>query len=139
MRLTVLYDDRCPLCARFRDWLARQPLLVPLDLVPAGSEQARRRYPGLDHDRTLREVTVVSDRGEVWHHDAAWVMCLWATVEHRVAAERLARPAFRPLARAAAHTAAGLRSAMRTGPAEGGGYGDRCAGSCEPSQPLGQG
>ena len=31
--LTVLYDADCPLCTRFRDWLAAQTLLVPLDLV----------------------------------------------------------------------------------------------------------
>ncbi|NYE36887.1 putative DCC family thiol-disulfide oxidoreductase YuxK [Nocardioides cavernae] len=49
MRLTVLYDDGCPLCRTFSGWLARQPVLVPLDLVPAGSDAARQRFPRLDH------------------------------------------------------------------------------------------
>lgn len=111
VRLTVLYDDSCPLCRGFSGWLGRQPLLVPLDLVPAGSPEARRRFPDLDHARTLEEVSVVSDAGEVWEGAHAWVMCLWATAAHRVLAEGLARPSRLPMARAAAHVAAGIRSA----------------------------
>ena len=33
MRLTVLYDEGCPMCRRFQQWLANQPLLVPTDFV----------------------------------------------------------------------------------------------------------
>ena len=58
MRLTVLYDERCPMCRRFQQWLANQPLLVPTDFVAAGSALARDRYPALDHARTLEEITV---------------------------------------------------------------------------------
>jgi predicted DCC family thiol-disulfide oxidoreductase YuxK len=127
VRLTVLYDADCPLCTRFRDWLVRQALLVRVDLVAAGSAEARARFPTLDHARTLEEVTVVGDDGSVWHHDLAWVMCLWATAEHRHLAERLARPGWAPMARAAAHTAAGVRAFLRP---QGGDYGDVCAGTC---------
>ncbi|MFJ2179520.1 hypothetical protein ACIOJG_02750 [Streptomyces anulatus] len=51
-RLTVLYDAQCPLCVHLRHWLQRQRQLVPLDLVPAGSAEARRRFPELDHAAT---------------------------------------------------------------------------------------
>lgn len=111
MRLTVLYDDQCPLCRAFSGWLGRQPMLVPLELVPAGSETARRRFPRLDHARTLEEISVVSDAGEVWEGGHAWVMCLWATAAHRGLAEGLARPSRLPLAKGAAYVAAGIRSA----------------------------
>jgi len=127
---TVLYDAGCPLCTRFRDWLAAQPTLVPLALVPAASDEARRRFPTLDHARTLREVTVVGPDGSVYVSEYAWVVCLWATAAHRPLAEQLARPAWLPFARGAAHAAAGLR-ALAAGPA-GGDYGAGCAGSCEP-------
>jgi hypothetical protein len=33
-RLTVFYDARCGLCCAARDWLGRQPQLVPLDCRP---------------------------------------------------------------------------------------------------------
>jgi predicted DCC family thiol-disulfide oxidoreductase YuxK len=130
MQLTVLYDDRCPMCRGFRDWLGNQPLLVPLHFVPAGSDLARTRFPTLDHARTLEEITVVGDDGGVWTNEHAWVICLWATVNHRALAERLARPAWLPLARAAAYTAAGIRSWTRT--SVGGDYIDDCAGTCSP-------
>uniref|UniRef100_UPI0038D3E06E thiol-disulfide oxidoreductase DCC family protein n=1 Tax=Streptomyces shenzhenensis TaxID=943815 RepID=UPI0038D3E06E len=76
--LTVLYDAECSLCTFLRDWLGRQPQLVPLDLVPAGSEEARRRFPDLDHSATLDEVTVVGDAGQVYRDTAAWIVVLWA-------------------------------------------------------------
>jgi predicted DCC family thiol-disulfide oxidoreductase YuxK len=131
--LTVLYDADCPLCSRFRDWLAAQPMLVPVQLVAAGSGEARRRFPALDHERTLREITVVGDDGSVWTNEHAWVMCLWATWAHRALAERLARPAWLPLAKGAAYSAAGLRHLLAPSRVDGGGdYPDRCAGSCSP-------
>ena len=48
MRLTVLYDEGCPMCRRFQQWLANQPLLVPTNFVAAGSPRGRDRYPALD-------------------------------------------------------------------------------------------
>jgi predicted DCC family thiol-disulfide oxidoreductase YuxK len=109
--LTVLYDEGCPFCRSVRSWLERQPTYVPLTFLPAGSPAARAVFPALDHARTLREVTVVGDGGQVYEGDAAWIACLWATRVHRVTANRLATPAGRPLARAAVAAAARLRNA----------------------------
>jgi len=128
--LTVLYDADCPLCRRFREWLVAQPVLVPVECLPAGSAAAHQRFPGLDHDRTLEEITVIADDGAVWTHEQAWVMCLWVTARHRALAERLAAPAWLPLAKAAAQTAAGIRSRTRTH--VGADYIDACAGTCPP-------
>ncbi|MBW8818317.1 MAG: DUF393 domain-containing protein, partial [Streptomyces sp.] len=91
-RLTVLYDADCSLCAFLRDWLVRQPQLVPLELVPAGSQEARLRFPGLDHRATLEEITVVGDAGQVYRDTAAWIVTLWALREHRPLAHRLSTP-----------------------------------------------
>ncbi|RYU12334.1 thiol-disulfide oxidoreductase DCC family protein [Nocardioides iriomotensis] len=136
--LTVLYDAGCPLCSRFRDWLGRQALLVRLDLVPAGSAEARHRFPGLDHARTLQVITVVADDGRVFTAEHAWVMCLWATARHRALSERLSRPEWLPAARAVAASMAGLRhlvtpaTAGPAGSAGGGDYPVDCAGTCQP-------
>lgn len=108
-RLTVLYDARCSLCAFLRDWLARQPQLVPLELVPAASDEARRRHPGLDHDATLEEITVVGDAGQVYRGPAAWIVTLWALREHRPLAHRLSTPSGARLARGAVLAAAKWR------------------------------
>jgi predicted DCC family thiol-disulfide oxidoreductase YuxK len=137
--ITVLYDPACPLCARFKEWLARQPLLVRMDLVAAGSPEAAQRFPALDHAQTLRVITVVGDDGSVWTHDRAMVMCLWATRKHRPLAERLATPIGLPMARGAAYSAAGLRHLFYAGavPAPGGDYGDCRAGTCAPPPQAG--
>ncbi|MER7489757.1 DUF393 domain-containing protein [Streptomyces sp. NPDC126497] len=108
-RLTVLYDAECSLCAFVRDWLVRQPQLVPLELVPAASEAARARFPGLDHGATLEEVTVVGDAGQVYRGAAAWIVTLWALREHRPLAHRLSTPAGARLARGAVLAAAKWR------------------------------
>lgn len=134
-RLTVLYDDRCGLCATFSSWLDRQALLVDVDLVPADSPAARRRFPGLDHGRTLEEITVVSDSGEVWTGGHAWVMCLWATVAHRSLAESLARPSRLPLAKGAAYLAAGIRNSTASRIRAEGDHLLDCGGTCAPNTP----
>lgn len=97
--LTVLYDARCNLCARFKAWLAAQPSYLELEFVAAGSEEARRRFPALDHAGTLKELTVVSDTGAVYADAGAWVICLWALPAYRAWALRLGTPDLLPLAR----------------------------------------
>lgn len=110
-RLTVLYDAGCALCVHVRHWLLGQRALVPLDLVPAASKEARRRFPELDHAATLEEITAVGDRGQVYRGTAAWIVCLWALAEHRPKAHWLTTPAGRPFARATVLAAAKYRSA----------------------------
>jgi predicted DCC family thiol-disulfide oxidoreductase YuxK len=108
-RLTVLYDAECALCAFLRGWLVRQRQLVPLDLVPAGSEQARRRFPALDHRATLDDITVVGDAGQVYRGAAAWIVTLWALREYRPLAHRLSTPSGAKLAKGAVLAAAKWR------------------------------
>lgn len=112
-RLTVLYDADCSLCAFVRDWLVRQPQLVPLEPVPAASEEARARFPGLDHRSTLEEITVVGDAGQVYRGAHAWIVTLWALREYRRLAHRLSTPSGLRLAKGAVLAAAkwrGVRS-----------------------------
>ena len=115
--LTVLYDAECALCTHLRGWLVRQPKLVPLELVPAGSDEARRRFPGLDHAATLEEVTVIGDSGQVYQASRAWIVVLWALREHRPLAHRLSTPAGARLARGAVLAAAKWRGAQWGGQA----------------------
>jgi photosystem II stability/assembly factor-like uncharacterized protein len=89
-----------------------------------------QRYPALDHQATLREVTVVADDGSVYVGDRAWIVCLWATADHRHTAVRLARPSMRPVAKAMVQAAAGLRTMLRSD-AGGGDYADGCDGQCD--------
>ncbi|MFI1466368.1 thiol-disulfide oxidoreductase DCC family protein [Streptomyces wuyuanensis] len=126
-RLTVLYDAQCPLCVHLRQWLLRQRQLVPLDLVPAASEEARRRFPALDHESTLREITVVGDRGQVYRSTAAWIVCLWALAEYRPKAHWLSTPAGQPFARVTVLAAAKYRALTAAS----------CEGRCEVPAPPG--
>ncbi|MER7759899.1 DCC1-like thiol-disulfide oxidoreductase family protein [Streptomyces sp. NPDC097619] len=113
-RLTVLYDAGCPLCVHLRHWLLGQKWLVPLSLVPAGSEEARRRFPALDHADTLREITVIGDGGQVYRGTDAFIVALWALAEHRPKAHWLATPAGAPFARATMLAAAKWRELSRS-------------------------
>lgn len=112
-RLTVLYDPQCKLCTFVSNWLPRQRQLVPLDLVPADSPEARRRFPALDHAATLRDVTVIGDAGQIFRGDSAWIVCLWALADHRAFSHTLSGPAGRRLARAAVLSAAKYRGSGR--------------------------
>jgi len=111
--LTVLYDGHCPVCRQAGAWLGRQPQRVRLTLVEAGSTTARRLYPGLDHDATLRDITVVADTGAVYVGDAAWLICLWALDAYRATSIRLAQPGLRGAARQVVAVASRARGLLR--------------------------
>ncbi|WP_268823759.1 thiol-disulfide oxidoreductase DCC family protein [Yinghuangia soli] len=124
-RITVLYDALCPLCVAVSAWLARRPKHVAIDLIAAGSARARNRYPELDHARTLREVTVIGDAGQIYADAHAWVVCLWALRGYRPLAGRLSTPAGLPLAKAAVVAAAKISAATRRASGD-------CANGCGP-------
>jgi len=84
--LTVLFDSQCPVCRRVRGWVASQAPLVPIEFVAAGSEAAVQRFPHLDHGATLRDITVLDDRGRFYRGDRAWIMVLWAVASTRAMA-----------------------------------------------------
>ena len=117
-----------------RRWLEGRAQLVPLESVPSGSGEARRRFPGLDHRATLLEVTVIGDDGSVYVGDGAWVACLWALDGYRATAERISSPALLPTARRIIAAASAVRERTRSSrldeAAEAGYYGDQCDGRC---------
>jgi predicted DCC family thiol-disulfide oxidoreductase YuxK len=97
--LTVLYDPLCGLCRRAHGWLAEQPKLVELRFVPCNSDEARRRYPQLNHALTQKDLTVVSDQGAVYFGPKAWLMVLWALTRYREWSYRLSSPELLPTTR----------------------------------------
>ena len=111
--LTVLYDADCPTCVRLQRWLVAQPQLVPLQFVAAGSPEARRRFVGLDHEATLRQITVIADDGSIYRKDRAMLVCLWALARWRGVALHAASPVRRPFVKLAA---AGLDRWRRRAP-----------------------
>ena len=99
LALTVLYDPECGLCRRAHEWLADQAKLIELQFVPCASDEARKRYPFLDHDLTKKDLTVISDDGAVYFGPKAWLMVLWALVRYRDWSYRLASPELLPTTR----------------------------------------
>jgi predicted DCC family thiol-disulfide oxidoreductase YuxK len=97
--LTVLYDPNCGLCRRVHEWLETQPKLVELTLVPVKSDEARQRFPFLDHEPTLKDLTVISEQGAVYYGPKAWLMVLWALSRYREWSYRLASPELLPTTR----------------------------------------
>ena len=94
-RLTVFYDARCGLCCAVRNWLARQPQLMPLDCRPKSArgrgERAQRVEPpragvgpreqGEKTHTDDDDLVVVADSGEMWTATAPgwWCSGRWRT------------------------------------------------------------
>jgi predicted DCC family thiol-disulfide oxidoreductase YuxK len=97
--LYVLFDAQCELCVRCRNWLMQEPAFVPLVFIAFQSDQAQRRFPGIDALKPGEQLLVISDEGAVYRGAQAWIMCLWALENHREHAQRLAHPVLLPLAR----------------------------------------
>lgn len=98
--LTVLYDEHCPLCIRSARWLQSQQTFLALECLAAGSPETLRRYGELFRAER-KELKVIDDRGGVYRGTDAWLMCLFALVDYREWANRLATPSLKPLARTA--------------------------------------
>ncbi len=94
--LTVLYDPDCGLCRRAHTWLQDQPKLIELYFVPIKCDEARKRFPCLDHELTANDLTVISEKGAVYHGPKAWLMVLWALSRYREWSYRLATPELLP-------------------------------------------
>jgi predicted DCC family thiol-disulfide oxidoreductase YuxK len=99
--LYVLYDPKCELCERLKDWLLIQRSWLGLCVVPAGSDRARKMFPELEKIASGNDLVVVSDDGQVFLNDRAWIMTMYALEEYRDWAKRLAHPLLLPLARQA--------------------------------------
>ncbi len=101
--LTIFYDPRCGLCAKFRLWLEAQPKRVGVEFLGFDSEEAQERFPGLLELGANRDVVVLADDGRWWQGSAAWLTCLWTTIHYHAWSFRLAAPVFQPLVKKAVH------------------------------------
>jgi predicted DCC family thiol-disulfide oxidoreductase YuxK len=110
--LYVLYDPKCELCERLKDWLLIQRSWLGLCMVPAGSEKAKRMFPQLEQIASANDLVVISDEGHVYLNNNAWIMALYALDEYRDWACRLAHPLLLPLARQAFATISRNRYAI---------------------------
>ena len=100
-KLYVLYDPNCALCCRLKDWILVQRSWIGIAVVAAGSEKARNLFPELELIATKDDLAVITDEGEVYLNNHAWIMVLYAMVEYRDWAARLTHPLLMPLARQA--------------------------------------
>src|SRR5580704_14413026 len=100
-KLYVLYDSRCELCQRLKNWLLGQRQWMPLALLPAGSAKVQQLFPDLPKVATTEDLVVISDEGDVYLNNHAWIMALYALTDYRAWAYRLSHPLLLPLARQA--------------------------------------
>lgn len=103
-KLYVLYDPKCELCLRLKDWLIGQRRWLELEMIPAGSEIAKQMFPDLGQIASSDDLVVISDEGNVYLNNRAWIMCLYALENYRSWSLRLAHPILLPLARQAFDT-----------------------------------
>ena len=100
-KLYVLYDPKCELCCRLKNWILVQRSWIGIAVLEQGSEKARRLFPELDGIATKDDLAVISDEGAVYLNDRAWIMVIYAMVEYHDWAMRLTHPLLMPLARQA--------------------------------------
>jgi predicted DCC family thiol-disulfide oxidoreductase YuxK len=100
-KLYVLYDPKCEICRRLKDWILVQRSWIGIAVLEAGSEKAKHLFPELEQIASKDDLAVISDEGAVYLNNHAWIMVLYAMVEYRDWAARLTHPLLAPLARQA--------------------------------------
>ena len=112
--LTIFHDSGCGLCRNFRQWLESRALWLPVEFIPFDTREAKRRFHRIDEVGADREIVVLADDGQWWQGPDAWLVCLWATREHRLLSHRLATPLFRPWLRRIVHAISSNRVRIST-------------------------
>jgi len=98
-QLSVLYDNNCTFCARCMIWLQDQQQRIHLEFIPLHSGIAKQRYPSLLKDSTSEELIVITDTGDVYRKDKAFIMCLYALEQYVEWSFHFSKPIYRPLIR----------------------------------------
>jgi predicted DCC family thiol-disulfide oxidoreductase YuxK len=106
--ISILYDGDCGLCTRTKQWIMQQTPLVKIEMIDAGSAEAKSRFFGLRQG----ELAVIGNTGEVWLGNQAWLVCLWALRDYRALSLRLKSPLLLSLARQAFDVVSRNRSAL---------------------------
>jgi predicted DCC family thiol-disulfide oxidoreductase YuxK len=101
--LFVFYDGECGLCGKARNRLAGMAQQVPLVFIPYQDPEVGRLFPALARLDPDGQIVAMSDTGEIYQGDGAWITILWALRDYRSWALRLARPAWRRHAKSAVH------------------------------------
>jgi hypothetical protein len=69
---------------------------VPLVFIAFQSDEAQRRFSGIDALKPGEQLLMISNEGAIYRGAHAWIMCLWALDNYREHAQRLAHPALLP-------------------------------------------
>jgi hypothetical protein len=64
--------------------------------VACASDQARKKYPQLNHELTQKDLTVIDEDGAVYFGPKAWLMVLWSLARYREWSYRLSSPELLP-------------------------------------------
>ena len=89
--LTLVSGVAWPLSPRARQWFAREPKFVRMDVEAPGSDGLRRRFDALPAGAGECDLAAIADDGRMWRGPSAWVMALWALEAHRRTAVELSR------------------------------------------------
>jgi len=92
----VLYDAQCSFCLRCRQWAGTQTTFLPVVFVPFQSPELIAQFEGIASFRTNGQLVVVGDDGAVYQGFNAFIMLLYALIDYREWAVRLATPALIP-------------------------------------------
>jgi predicted DCC family thiol-disulfide oxidoreductase YuxK len=111
-KLYVLYDAKCELCQRLKNWLLTQRAWIEIRLIAASSDEANHLFPTLRQIASVNDLVVIGDGGQVYLNNNAWIMALYALEEYRDWARRMAHPLLAPLARQAFATISRNRYAI---------------------------
>jgi predicted DCC family thiol-disulfide oxidoreductase YuxK len=94
--LHVFYDGHCALCCAIRNWLARQPALVEMTLIPHQNPRAWEIFPPLRRLDSHQDIIILTNTGHALQGAEALVACLESLSNFPRLAAFLSRP--RPLA-----------------------------------------
>jgi predicted DCC family thiol-disulfide oxidoreductase YuxK len=93
----AFYDGACGLCQQCRTMLTKEGQIIPVIFLPYQSLDALHLCPVLYSLEPHRQIVAMTDTGDIYQGERAWLLLLWATHRWRDLSYTLAGPMFRGL------------------------------------------
>jgi len=91
-KLTIFYDDLCPICVTACDWMKRRNSYVELEFLKQSEAQTKQRFGDFLIRDGVQQFIVIADDKDVYRGNAARMVCFSALKGFRLLAYLLGNP-----------------------------------------------
>lgn len=96
-KLSILYDDLCPVCVSACEWMDRRAKYVECEFLKQSDPEVQKRYGPLLIEDGVQQFVVIADDEKIYLGNAARMVCFSALRGYRLFAYLIGNPICFPI------------------------------------------